>query len=66
MARSLVDVHLNNSVSRLSDNDLTYCNAKRGAALLPHVQRALVERENIVFCRAIATQKTRDGRDHVL
>jgi len=33
MARILFDVHLNSSVSRLSDNDLTYCSTERGAPI---------------------------------
>jgi hypothetical protein len=35
MARSLVDVHLLRSLSRSSDNDLTYCTSKRGAPFAP-------------------------------
>jgi hypothetical protein len=33
MARILVDVHVNNSVSHLSDNDLTYCKTMRSASI---------------------------------
>jgi hypothetical protein len=46
MARILVDVRLHDSVSRLSDIDLTYCNTKRSALICLHAQFSSAEKGN--------------------
>ena len=63
MARILVDVRLHDSVSRLSDIDLTYCNTKRSALICLRTQFSGTERETDLLCRAIETRKKRDLRD---
>ena len=66
MARILVDVRLHDSVSRVSDIDLTYCNTKRSALIRLHAQFSGTERETDLLCRAIATRKKRDLRDAMI
>src|SRR5258708_37081649 len=77
MARILFDVHLNSSVSRPADNDLTYCSTESGAAISTKRGAAFnakrdaiicapaisrANREFTVFCRVTAIWQERDCR----